>query len=238
MVALITPTGGRATQIELCAEFMTNQDYEGKVLWVIVDDVEPVTTDHISSDFRKGWEIKKIYPKPLWEPGQNTQVRNLLCGLEEVKGNPEVDTVFIIEDDDYYTPYYLRVMVKKMKGFELIGQVCTVYYNPVVRCWMRNGNHHHASLFQTAFQKSVIPTFEEVCKRRTNFVDSHLFRVFAGSFKTKVNLFDGRDLAIGIKGLPGRTGIGMGHRAEIRMAPDPDFAKLKELIGEDYKYYL
>jgi len=43
---------------------------------------------------------------------------------------------------------------------------------------------------------------------------------------------------VGIKGLPGRSGIGMGHRAEIRMTPDPEFVKLKELIGDDYMYYL
>jgi len=237
MIVLITPTGARPKQIELCMEFMANQDYTGEVLWIIIDDAIPVTTDCIPINFRLGWNIVKIYPKPEWQVGQNTQVRNLLAGLNEVKKHQSVETVFIIEDDDYYSPQYLRVMVEKMNGFELIGQICTVYYNPVVRCWMRNGNHHHASLFQTAFRKSVIPTFETVCMRRTNFVDSHLFRVFAGSFRTKVNLFDGRDLAIGMKGLPGRTGIGMGHRAEIRMAPDPDFVMLKTLIGDDYKYY-
>jgi hypothetical protein len=68
------------------------------------------------------------------------------------------------------------------------------------------------------------------------FIDMAFFRLMGKDIK--VNLFDGKDLAIGIKGLPGRKGIGMGHRAEVKMARDPDFSKLKELIGDDYMYYL
>ena len=69
------------------------------------------------------------------------------------------------------------------------------------------------------------------------FIDMSFFRLMVGT-PYKINLFDGKDLAIGIKGLSGRTGIGMGHRAEVKMTRDADFVKLKELIGDDYMYYL
>jgi hypothetical protein len=107
-IALITPTGGRPKQIQLCAEFMRKQDYKGKVLWVLVDDVLPNTVDCVDLvDFRKSWQIVKVFPSPVWSVGQNTQARNLLIGIEIVKNHKDVEAVFIIEDDDYYNPQYL-----------------------------------------------------------------------------------------------------------------------------------
>jgi hypothetical protein len=235
-IALITPTGGRPKQIQLCAEFMRKQDYKGKVLWVLVDDVLPNTVDCVDLvDFRKSWQIVKVFPSPVWSVGQNTQARNLLIGIEIVKNHKDVEAVFIIEDDDYYNPQYLSVMVSKLNGCDIVGQLYTVYYDPVHRGWMRNGNALHASLFQVAFRIEILPIFERICQTRKRFIDMEFFRVVKGR---RINLFDGQDLAIGIKGLPGRVGIGSGHRMEIKMQRDPDFVKLKELIGEDYKYYL
>jgi hypothetical protein len=42
---------------------------------------------------------------------------------------------------------------------------------------------------------------------------------------------------VGIKGLPGRKGLGLGHRPDHRFTPDPDFAKLREWIGADAEHY-
>lgn len=234
MIALITPTGDRPKQIQLCEEFMRKQDYKGKVLWILVDDCVPETTGNIGiSGFSDNWTVIHIYPKVKWKLGDNSQANNILRGLDVLRYYP-IEAVFIIEDDDYYSPQYLSVMMEKLKGFDVVGQQCTVYYNPVIRGWMRNGNYTHASLFQVAFSITVLPQFASVCRRRIKYIDMNFFRSMAHH---KVNLFNGQDLAIGIKGLPGRTGIGMGHRAEIKMARDPEFLKLKELIGEDYKYY-
>ena len=54
----------------------------------------------------------------------------------------------------------------------------------------------------------------------------------------KINLFNHENLAIGIKGLPGRNGIGVGHHDNLNLIPDPDWAQLKKLIGNDYMFYL
>lgn len=82
---------------------MKEQTYTGTVIWMIVDDGDPVTTDFITDDFREGWTIQKIYPKPVWQKGQNTQGRNLAAGIREIKKlDPEL--IFIVEDDDYYSP--------------------------------------------------------------------------------------------------------------------------------------
>lgn len=235
MIGLITPTGARPKQIELCAKFMANQDYEGKVLWIIVDDAIPITTDFISDEFRKDWQIIKIYPKAKWEPGINTQARNIIAAIDVIKYF-FVDAVFIIEDDDYYKPYYLKEMVKKLNGHALAGQQYTVYYNVVRHTWMRIGNTQHSSLFQTAFTPEVLPVFEKICRTGKGFIDMNFFRSVD---KKRTNLFwEENDLAVGIKGQPGRRGIGIGHKDDLKaMLSDQDLAIFKALIGEDYKYY-
>jgi hypothetical protein len=217
---------------------MSRQDYKKKVAWIIIDDAVPVTTDFIKEDFKHNWTIIKKVPAQKWRVGQNTQGRNLVVGVETVreliKGGNRVDAVFIIEDDDYYSPKYLSAMMSKIGVYDLIGQTQTVYYDVVHRGWLRNGNTLHSSLFQVAFSTRVLSTFETMCINRPRFIDIHFFRAIS---KDKVHLFNGQDLAIGIKGLPGRAGIGMGHRMELRMKKDPHFIKLKEFIGNDYKYY-
>jgi len=143
----------------------------------------------------------------------------------------------MIEDDDYYTPRYLSTMVERLKGYFLVGEIKTIYYNVTLRGYIPNHNVRWASLFQTALTPEVIPVLSNVCRNRHIFVDMYLFKDMFKISRSKVNLFVDGNLAIGIKGLPGRWGIGMGHRKTSRLIPDPDFTKLKELIGEDYKYY-
>lgn len=235
MIALITPTGARPQQIKLCKEFMRKQDYEGEVLWVIVDDAIPVTTDHIHLTFRQGWTIEKCFPTPAWKPGMNTQARNLLAGIAEVKKRKSVEAIFIIEDDDYYRPEYLRLMVDALSGHCVAGQIRTIYYNPIIYAYSVNPNIHHASLFQLAFTSNLLPTFEHVCDQRMKFIDIGFFKMIKDK---RIHLFDGTPLAVGMKGLPGRAGIGIGHKIGRRMIKDENKRMLKEWLKEDYIYYV
>ena len=107
MIYLITPTGARPQQIRHCAEWMKNQTYTGKATWIIVDDGLPETTEFIKEDFKENWEIIKVFPRPAWMPGMNTQGRNIAAGLSKVE-NGKDNIVFIIEDDDYYKPVYIE----------------------------------------------------------------------------------------------------------------------------------
>ena len=234
MIALITPTGGRPKQIELCAEFMRRQYYKGKVLWIIVDDVLPITTGAIEDEFRKDWQIIKVHPQNKWSDGMNTQSQNLLRATDLLKWFT-IECIFIIEDDDYYSQRYLSVMMSKLSDYDVIGQQYTVYYDVVHKGWFQNGNDKHASLFQVAFTPKALPAFEATCRTGNRYIDMNFFRAVKGM---KANLFDGKELAVGVKGLPGRKGIGMGHRMDLKMIPDPELVKLRDLIGEDYTYYL
>jgi hypothetical protein len=215
---------------------MRVQDYKGEVLWVIVDDGKPITAGVVKSDFREDWTVVKVFPRPEWRNGQNTQSRNLLAGIQVVKQFTEVTAVFIIEDDDYYSPRYLRCMADKLKGHKVTGEINTIYYNVERRGWGRNRNTQHSSLFQTAFTLEVLPIFEKICKDSPKFIDVLFWKSLFDPYA--LFGFEESNLAIGIKGLPGRPGIGVGHKRTYPINPDEDYSKLKELIGDDYKYYI
>jgi len=232
MIVLITPTGGRSRQFNLCCNWMRKQTYTGKVLWIIVDDCIPRTTLNIEP-FPKNWTIITKYPSPIWRNGDNTQSRNLKVGIDIIKSIPkkQVEGIFIIEDDDYYSPVYLEKMVVKLEGFTIAGEIYTMYYHIGEKKYRGDANVYHTSLFQTAFKTEAIPAFE--LSYGNKFIDIEFFK-----HVTNVNLFPREDLAIGIKGMNGRGGIGGGHRRTMyKGLPDYNLAKLKEFIGEDYKYY-
>jgi hypothetical protein len=237
MIALITPTGARAKQIRLCTEFMRKQDYEGDVLWIVIDDALPYTTTKVSVS-KDNWNVVKIYPTEKWVVGKNTQAQNLRAGIDELKRHAPVEAIFIIEDDDYYPSRYLRVMMEKLEGYAIAGEIPTVYYNVVRRAWRYMKNYKHSSLFQTAFRPVLLPLFEKACSiRGLKFIDLNFFLDVSKEKKYKINLFSGENLAIGIKGQPGRGGIGVGHDMHLRLQPDPDWSQLKKFIGNDYMFY-
>jgi hypothetical protein len=210
---------------------MSRQTYTGQVLWVIVDDAIPHTIDWIPQI--RGWEILKVYPSPPWEPGLNTQARNMAAGMNVILSHvkkEDIEGIFIIEDDDYYRPTYLERMVIRLQGYDLCGEMNTIYYNVHSRRYLVNGNTIHASLFQTAFSYNAIPQFEQSFEHK--FIDCLFWSIVPNRI-----LFAENDLAIGIKGLPGRAGIGAGHTRMMSMREDMGMGFLKSKIGEDAKLY-
>lgn len=228
MIVLITPTGARKDQFELCKKWMKKQTYQGKVIWIIVDDAIPLTTDTVTEDFREDWIIRKVYPKPRWT-GQNTQGRNILAGLSEMKAFCDfkiVEGIFIIEDDDYYKPEYLQRMMQHKHEYWIWGETNTIYYNVTVRRFVVNGNKHHASLFQTAFTPEALQHFESNIHHK--FIDAGFWAHGPNKY-----LFFDNYLAVGIKGMPGRGGIGAGHKWFTSMHSDIEMKYLTKIIGAD-----
>ncbi|MCJ7447905.1 MAG: glycosyltransferase family 2 protein [Bacteroidales bacterium] len=234
MIVLITPTGARQMQFDLCTYFMKRQTYPGNVTWIIIDDCNPRTTDNVGEGFRDNWTIIKVYPTPLWD-GRNTQARNLGTGIDVLLNNfkrEDVEAIFMIEDDDYYKPIYIERMLLRLKGFWAAGEMNTIYYNVLYNSYADNNNRAHSSLFQTAFTYDAIPIFQQCLPAK--FIDAHFFMIMD---KTKVNLFNEGNLAVGMKGLPGRKGIGAGHNRMVGHPIDHNFQFLKSIIGEDAKFY-
>lgn len=234
MIGIITMTGARPDQFNLCQKFMHRQTYQGRVAWVIVDDAVPRSTDSVTETFREGWTIHKIYPLISWTWGQNTQARNIAEGVQFLIDNypeKEIEAIFIIEDDDYYRPVYLETMMANFAGYDLIGERNTIYYNVATRRYITNPNTIHASLFQTAFRYNVIPTLSECLGNK--FIDCVLWQKVPNKY-----LFNNHDMAVGMKGMPGRAGIGAGHTMARNMRDDSTLHYLQSLIGpEDAKLY-
>ena len=241
MIALLTPTGARPGQFELCQQFMRRQTYTDKVVWVIIDDALPVSTSQVNEAFRPGWTIMKIYPKPVWSPGQNTQGRNIEIGINAIKTNfnlADIEAIFIIEDDDYYRPWYLDRMMARFQHVKVLGEMNTVYYNVYYRNYFINRNTSHVSLFQLAFRPEMIPLFASCYRER--FIDFKFFeKLHANMYvhRGEVGLFNESNLAIGMKGMPGRAGIGAGHGRLMNMLPDPGMAFLIKQINGDSEIY-
>lgn len=216
MISILTPTGDRLLAFALCEGWMLAQDYDGDVQWVIVDD--GVTETPVSFE-RKGWTIDRLRLQP--QPGTNTQARNMLAGLEHCRG----DAVLVIEDDDFYSPGYVAKQVERLAQSELVGEMHARYYNLANRTYHVHRNERHASLCQTAVRDTARLALEAACKTPgKQFIDLALWRNYPGQ------LFD-TALAVGIKGLPGRGGIGKGHHMEATRDPRGD--KLREWVGKD-----
>jgi hypothetical protein len=235
MLALITPTGARPQQLQLCAKYMANQTYAGAVLWIIVDDALPQSSDFIAEDFRPNWQVLKVYPQPPWEAGQNTQGRNLKAGIDALLAAVpvrDIEAIFIIEDDDYYKPHYLTAMAAQLDGALAFGETHTVYYNVRLRRWIEHENAEWSSLFQTAMRPAALKWFNMLYGEK--FIDYAFFRLCP-----KVKLFrTSEKLSIGMKGIAGRAGIGAGHGYIPHMLADHDATKLAALLGADAEPYL
>ena len=205
---------------------MARQTYQGPVRWVIVDDgaeAQPITFK------RDGWTLDVVRPQPYWKAGQNTQARNLIAGLDVISSS---DRLVVIEDDDWYSPDWLEHVDKLLTANVLIGERRARYYNVAKSIGRQLANDAHASLCATAMTGSAIDDFRKVCRENHKFIDMQLWRMHQPR-----KLFDGHRV-VGIKGLPGRGGIGMGHSKEFRGTADSSRRILREWIGEDAAAYL
>jgi hypothetical protein len=204
---------------------MARQDYPGTVRWVIVDDgaqAQPVTFA------RDGWELEIVRPVPFWRAGDNTQARNLLAGLERIGAD---ERVVVIEDDDWYARDWLSHVAAQLHRAELVGECRARYYNVALRRGRQLSNTGHASLCSTAVRGSALAELRAACRMRPKFIDLELWRRARSRF-----LFDGHRV-VGIKGLPGRGGIGMGHRDDFQGTADAGGHLLRDWIGDDAGLY-
>jgi hypothetical protein len=225
MLQLLTATGARPEAWALCERWMAAQTYAGPVVWVVVDDgpvAQPVRFE------RAGWTLDVIRPTPLWCEGQNTQARNLLTGLAAIdRRHP----LLVIEDDDHYAADWLEHASEQLSHAELVGEVRARYYNLALRRGQQLSNTQHASLCASAMRDGAIDAFERACHGSPKFIDIVLWRAHPSR-----HLFGGHRVT-GIKGLPGRSGIGMGHRGDFSGVHDAGGSLLSQWIGDDARFY-
>lgn len=157
-------------------------------------------------------------------------------GLEVCKG----DVICICEDDDYYAPNYLEVMYGELNNprysFEAVGELNSRYYNLQYKKWRLLNNGSFATLCQTIFRKSLVPTLRQVLAEGDNKFDVRFWKKLV----CPRYLFPDTKLTVGMKGMPGRPGLGIGHNPESNQwHPDtPTLDQLRKWIGDDVTAYL
>lgn len=227
MLTLLTPTGCRPEAWKHCIRLMQAQQYDGQVHWIVVDDGEiPQQTPFMN---KPNWRVTVLRSKPYWQHGDNTQCRNLREGLWHVDADANL---VIIEDDDWYHPYYLTAVAQWLKTADLVGESHARYYNVKFRKFRQLRNAFHASLCATAMKGAAISTFAKVVAKDRKFVDLELWDQFKGS-----KMMHPTQMVVGIKGLPGRAGIGSGHDKVFNTYTDESLKVLEGWIGDDVKYY-
>src|SRR5690606_15729865 len=187
--------------MDLLAGYIHAQTYAGALTWIIVDDCHPVTS---IPPVRKGIMTVIVDPPWLWEPGMNTQAQSMAAALAHVAPG---DTCIIMEDDDCYLPDHISNVLSALESADLVGERVARYYNVATSRYKVIPGNFHASLASTAVKGEALAKLIEVCQRGSRRIDMDLWREFDGS---KALLDTGN--VIGIKGMPGRGGIGVGHR--------------------------
>lgn len=226
MITLITTGGGRPEAFKLCEKYVARQTYKGDVQWIVADD-NP--NDPVKCTMGQ----EHIFGALPWKMGFNTLRYNLAAAIPLIKG----EYIFIIENDDYYAPKYIEVFLDFLKHAQMVGECDVTYVSLRSRGYKEMKNYQHASTCQTAFRRSYLPIFERAVHSGNQFFDIFLWNT-ARLQGHKTLLFSGMNLCVGMKGLPGRSGIGVGH-TDNDFIPDKDFIKLKQLIGpEDAKPYI
>lgn len=222
-ITLITPTSDRPVAFALCERWMARQTYAGEVRWIVVDDgATPVECTRGQTHVCLHAQQERV----------DSFRMNLLAGLLYV----ETPLVAIIEDDDWYHPDYLAELAKGLEGRDIYGEGRAKYYNVSTRRHRVHGNISHASLCQTGFRAGLVGWLRDhIRNHRSIFVDLALWQHAPTPLKHVAP--DSRH-AVGIKGLPGKAGIGIGHRMDERFPVDADGSILNSWIGkEDAEVY-
>jgi len=223
MLTLLTPTSDRPQALQLCVQWMAAQTFEEPIQWVIVDDGEKHTTLDLSPlDDR--FTVEKI-DKPRSRSAPLSFRGNMATGLMRA----EHDRLLFIEDDDHYKPDWLQYCWDQFEeGADLVGETRARYYHVPNRRFAQLSNRNHASLCSTGISRRLFGWLDKRLRLRGGtFIDIDLWKA-----SHRKSITDSR-LVTGMKGLPGRSGIGTGHRfGEHRGRHDPHGSQLRKWVGD------
>lgn len=148
-----------------------------------------------------------------------------------------VDVVAFIEDDDYYSPEYLKLMTdawEKNGKPDLFGIGETYYYHLGNKRWLHMRHPERASAMSTMTTKKVLDV--QWPGNHESFLDIQLWR----NVPNKKTTTFGRIISLGIKGYgEGQLFGGIGHNKLWAMYKnlDADLSWLKQAVGSDIEFY-
>ena len=236
-IALLTATGDREVAFELCIKWMSEQDYQGDIHWIIVDDGFTKATENVldRTVFDKRFRVSILKrAQGSDEAGPRSMAQNILVGCSEIKE----EKILIIEDDDYYHPFYIRDMVNRLTEHELTGTIWQNYYylpDMTYRTYKNRGS----ALCSTGFRRNLIFLLQASAhrsfKKNLKGLDAYFWeRAIESGYEYEIFDNTKKHLMIGMKGLPGRRGIGIGHhkRQHSKWMSDPAGEVLHLWVGD------
>ncbi|MGH8035368.1 MAG: hypothetical protein ACREO9_09095, partial [Lysobacterales bacterium] len=128
----------------------------------------------------------------------------MTAGLQRV---PDDALLLVMEDDDIYLPGHVENIVTALESAELVGERVARYYNVATRRYRVMHAGQHAAMASVGVGGAGLKALRRVCRDHKSALDVHLWRSFIWPKK----LLDTANV-IGIKGMPGRVGLGVGHR--------------------------
>lgn len=222
-ISVITPTADQPTGIRLAERYMAAQTVRPHE-WIVADD------GAVPAALTMG---QKHLVRKRTDEGARSLASNMLAALDAATG----DVIVVWEHDDAYLPGHLAACLDGLSKSDVHGCSILRYYHVGLRVWCEMRNKGSA-LCQTAFRRELIPDMRDACHGayRDNSV-----AVDWRFWQDRQALAIGPKTVIGIKGLPGRPGLGIGHRPKNqrnrKWGEDPSMKKLREWIGEAWKEY-
>lgn len=224
-LSAITCTGMRQQAFSLLEKWMARQTYKGPLEWIIVDDGTPPTVCTMGQKYIRG---------PVdWYEGHNTQRGNMAAGLKAATGN------FIIfpEDDEWLAPEFLQTYYNLLEYASVVGEAQAKYYHVGMPAYMELHNQDSASLTQTGIRREMLPLMDKAVNSGQFFFDIEFWKSVHKE-KVEALLFYEKNLLYGMKGLPGRTGLGGGHQKHRGYILDSKYDTLKNWLGADAQVYI
>jgi glycosyltransferase involved in cell wall biosynthesis len=224
-LSVITCTADRPWAIKQAETLMKRQTRQPDE-WVVADD----------GTFPAQLTCNQIHvTQPRNISGPVSLANNMLAALSVVTG----DIIVVVEDDDWYHPAYLETCAKRLQTTGATGDRILRYYHVPQRIYITMNNRGSA-LAQTSLRREYLPFMQKAAMaaltKEDYNIDSRFWSTLASSDYTLHN--DGQ--VIGMKGLPGRQGLGIGHRPNHKRPwrNDPTGKMLRHWLGEEAEAYL
>lgn len=223
MITVITPTADRPAAWPLCERWMARQTVQPGQ-WIVADDGD------VPAPLTRGQQHVR---GPRVAHGPHSLARNLLAALPHVRG----DVVLVMEDDDHYAPDHIETCLRHLQRHDATGCTRLRYYNLRARAWRVMANAC-AALCNTAFRAAYLPVLGCAAERVLLADDGfyHVDRLFWEAMGGDGLHQDAT--VVGMKGLPGREGIGVGHHPGRHWRRDPAWRRLTEWVGDDAGAYV
>lgn len=217
------------------------------VAWIVADDSEtPVFDDPVA------WEVAETalptmqavtLRRPPGASGLPSFIGNMReLGVTLSQCAKPGDIAAVIEDDWFSATYLLHACIEFAKNPDLLlwGETRTRYYRITNRRYHVFNPNGRAALSGTVFR--ALWGAGEIVKwgsrdRPTMMLDDVLWQQSRVSDSDKILLPNSR-YVVGIKGLPGTSGLGVGGRLNEQHRHDPDGMVLREWVGPDADTYL